>query len=970
MCLWLPGPPIRQFGRWRIRPVQCNNKVMMKPNQSSSRRGVFARIFLVSSVALNLAFVPWTDADVIDSSLKARLNFDAAPAADVVVDTSPAGGHPGTNSLATWVSGEAGRNGVMRFDPTSPSQITVSASPDFNSPVGSITFWVKSDVVNTDPNPYAMIFDRRGAGGDVLFQGPDGHVANQAQQASGGAANSQTTTISLTDSNWHHLAYVYDQAVSGSVALYVDGVLDASGPNNLAWAWAPDQQIELGKSHEGFWAAYNGFLDDFRIYNRKLTAAEVGNIAGLDPAPQIRVNAAGQPQSITTGEKDAPAFTVKAVVVNGDPAQLGYQWQRDSVDISGATNAAYSLTVAAADSGRKFRCRLTYPGATTVTTDEATLTVVTELSLTYTFAAQPVADVIVDSTTNSLKHDGLNIGAIWAASEDVRTGVMRFDGAAPSQITVAPASELDLKRGTIAFWMKSIPVTPPDPNAYTILFDRRAASGDVIYLAPSGNLANQVAGGINSQTTGANLTDGRWRHVAYLYDQNAGGSVSFYVDGVLDTTGVNSGSWSWVTNQQIELGKSHDGFWAGYNGFLDEFRIYNRVLTPAEIATLAGLGPQPKIVINRQPASLATGVNDTPTLGVTATVVNGISANLRYQWQKDGADIPAATNSAYSFTVAAADNGKKFICQLSYTGATNVTSAEATLTVLPEFVVHFAFDAAPQADVIVDGSPGANNGVNVGATWVASQDGRTGVMSFNGDPGDQITVAAATNLNSTRGTIAFWMKSSATTPLPNPYAMLVDRRAMPNDGVPVTGGDVLFQLPNGPISDQAEVGARVRANAFSSTVNPTDGAWHHVAFVYDQTARGYVGFYVDGVADGTRANNQSWYWVPEQTIELCKSHDPYWSGYTGFLDDFRIYNRVLSTSEISQLAGVVTPPVLSLSLAGSTATLSWSQTGFFLQENSDLGNPTGWTNVPNGGVSPVMVTVLQTGARFYRLRKP
>ncbi|HKS37468.1 MAG TPA: hypothetical protein VJW76_09785 [Verrucomicrobiae bacterium] len=144
---------------------------MMKPNQSS----IFSRIGIyVSAVALILAFVPRTGADVIDSSLKVRLNFDAAPVADVVLDTSPASGHPGTNSLATWAASEAGRNGVMRFDPTSPSQITVSASPDFNSSAGSITFWMKSDVVNTDPNPYAVIFDRRGLGGDLIFQGPDG----------------------------------------------------------------------------------------------------------------------------------------------------------------------------------------------------------------------------------------------------------------------------------------------------------------------------------------------------------------------------------------------------------------------------------------------------------------------------------------------------------------------------------------------------------------------------------------------------------------------------------------------------------------------------------------------------------------------------------------------------------------------------------------------------------------------------
>ena len=948
---------------------------MSEPNRFSFSTSLLARCFSsVGIVALNLILVPLVGADVLDSSLKVRLNFDAAPAGTVVADTSPAGGHPGTNNFATWVANEAGRQGVMSFDGNALNQITLAAAPELNSPAGTITFWMKSTNVTVNPNgAYAILFDRRAAGGDVIFQGPDGHVFNQATQASGGGANSQTTAANLTDGNWHLVAYVYNQGASGGVSFYVDGVLDTTANNALSWSWVPDQEIEIGASHDSFWSGYSGFLDDFRMYNRMLTASEVADVAGLGTTPRIIINAGGQPLDLTAGEKDTPAFRVKATVVNGDPAQLRYQWQKDGSDITGATNATYAFTVTMADNQRTFRCRLSYSGATNVTSAAATLTVVPEMVLIYSFGSAPVGNVITDNTTNAIKHDGTNAGATWVASQDGRTGVMSFDGNVPGQITVAPAPELSSVRGTISFWMESSNVTAT-PNPYAILFDRRETGGDVIFQGPDGHLANQAqaaGSGANSQTTVANPTDGKWHHVAYLYDQQPGGMVSFYVDGILDTSQVNSQAWSWTPQEQLEIGKSHETFWAGYTGFLDEFRIYNRVLTPAEIALLAGLGPQPQIIVPAagQPASLITGVNDTPTFTVTATVVNGDITKLRYQWQKEGIDIAGATNSTYSFTVAAADNGKKFRCQLSYPGATNLTTLEATLTVLPEFVVHFAFDAAPQADVIVDSSPGANhNGVNLGATWVASQDGRSGVMGFDANVPSQVTVAAAPDLNSMRGTIAFWMESSQTTPTPNPYAMLFDRRAMPADGVPVTGGDVLFQLPDGHISDQAEVANRSRANAFSSSANPTDGKWHHVAYLFDQTAKGSITFYVDGVLDGTHNNSQSWYWVPEETIELGKSHDGYWSAYAGFLDDFRIYNRALSASEIAQLAGVVVRPILALSAAGRQLTLSWSQTGFVLQENVNLANSTGWTNLANGAVSPVVITLPATGAKFYRLK--
>jgi hypothetical protein len=775
----------------------------------------------------------------------------------------------------------------------------------------------------------------------------------------------------LTDNTWHHVAYVYDQANGGTVSLYVDGVLDSTGQNSGAWAWVADQQLEIGKSHASFWSAYTGFLDDFRIYDRKLTGPEVAAVAGLAATPQIVLTAGGQPQNIVAGDKDSPVFTVKASAVNAEASQISYQWMKDGVDIPGATSSTYSFQVSPADSGKKFSVRMTLPGATPVTSAEATLTVEPELSVIFNFAAEPVDEVIVDSSPSAVKHDGLNAGAMWMASEDGRSGVMHFDGEnAPGMITVAAAPELNLERGTIAFWMKSAAVTQT-PNAYAMIFDRRTSVGDVIYQDPSGALANQVAGGLNAQATTVNPTDNKWHHVAYTYDQNAGGAVSIYLDGVLNTTKSNGGEWSWPADQQIEIGDSHDSFWAGFTGFLDEFRIYNRVLTAGEIATLAGLGPQPQIVISGQPANLATGLNDRPTLGVTATVVNGTAANLRYQWQREGLNIADATNSTYSFTVTQADDAKKYRVVLSYTGAANVTSAESTVTVLPEFVLHFPFDAEPVGDVVTDVSPGGNNGANAGAMWMASEDGRSGVMHFDGEnaPG-MITVEAAPNLNSVRGTIAFWMKSPNVTQLPNPYAMIFDRRAMPADGAPVTGGDVIFQLPEGNIANQAEVAGRAKANVNTATKNTTDGQWHHFAYVYDQTARGFVSFYVDGVLDSTLANSTAWYWVPEQRIEIGDSHDAFWSAYTGFLDDFRIYNRVLGADEIANLAGVVTQPKLNLSLNGRDLTVSWSATGFVLQENSDVGNANGWANVTGGASSPVTISIPATGNKFYRLFKP
>lgn|GEM_PF-2224198 len=59
-------------------------------------------------------------------------------------------------------------------------------------------------------------------------------------------------------------------------------------------------------------------------------------------------------------------------------------------------------------------------------------------------------------------------------------------------------------------------------------------------------------------------------------------------------------------------------------------------------------------------------------------------------------------------------------------------------------------------------------------------------------------------------------------------------------------------------------------------------------------------------------------------------------------------------------------PVVSISQSGNQVTWAWSVPGFVLQENDNVANPKGWTDMSNGGISPVTVQAL-AGGKFYRL---
>ncbi|PAZ12511.1 hydrolase [Streptomyces sp. SA15] len=93
-------------------------------------------------------------------------------------------------------------------------------------------------------------------------------------------------------------------------------------------------------------------------------------------------------------------------------------------------------------------------------------------------------------------------------------------------------------------------------------------------------------------TAGSQLTPGEWRHVTVTLDGAAGTAV-LYVDGIeaARATGVTT-----KPSELYDAGKDHSGYigrslYAAdpyFGGEVDDFRIYNRALTPTEVLELSG----------------------------------------------------------------------------------------------------------------------------------------------------------------------------------------------------------------------------------------------------------------------------------------------------------------------------------------------------------------------------------------------
>jgi hypothetical protein len=134
----------------------------------------------------------------------------------------------------------------------------------------------------TSPADYMFLSPRRSSSAPTHFEISTGGTM---QRVSWGPYSSDGTTIPANE--WHHLAVTFN-ASTNTLTLYIDGVVPAGGQITPTTLITPSS---LGYTTQNWFGRcenpaqqrpYRGYLDDLRIYDRALSAAEIADIA----APQ------------------------------------------------------------------------------------------------------------------------------------------------------------------------------------------------------------------------------------------------------------------------------------------------------------------------------------------------------------------------------------------------------------------------------------------------------------------------------------------------------------------------------------------------------------------------------------------------------------------------------------------------------------------------------------------------------------
>ncbi|HEY5233490.1 MAG TPA: LamG-like jellyroll fold domain-containing protein [Verrucomicrobiae bacterium] len=218
------------------------------------------------------------------------LPFDKPDDNGAVHDESGAG-NDGHVFGAQWVSnGKYG--GAYQFHITNlTDRIVIPNSDTLNSDNITIAAWIKaadSDgfwnrIADKDfRNAYCLDL-----GGDYNGKGPRGKLQFETSQGSIGSDRP------LNDDQWHHVAACFD---GNAVHCYIDGVEKGHPVKNAGPLKKSTWDLCIGNSvvdyGTGEFLAYDGLIDEVRIYNRALSSAE---IKALFNATSADINVATPP---------------------------------------------------------------------------------------------------------------------------------------------------------------------------------------------------------------------------------------------------------------------------------------------------------------------------------------------------------------------------------------------------------------------------------------------------------------------------------------------------------------------------------------------------------------------------------------------------------------------------------------------------------------------------------------------------
>jgi hypothetical protein len=846
----------------------------------------------------------------------------------------------------------------------------------------TIEFWATYTLGNIVWTRTFAFGNQNGSGGAdtsldyTHFAGGNYQNLNFQTPAAGGYANNNAGLDGATNV---HVTVVVDPP--NNKMYYYNGTRLISSQNAATvppLSGLNDSLSLIGRSLFDIDPALAASIDEFRIYS------------GVLPASTVALDDASGPGSIlsTPGTIQALHFSAPA-----NPLSIN---QTSQQGLTGDFTAVNSLDLIA------------YGGATYTSLDTSVVTISTNglvkaigagttkvvasyggLNATNTLtvsappppSAQPLLHRYSFTSDASDSINGAD-GALMG-SAIISDGKLVLDGTSGSYLDL-PAGQINIATNTaVTFdaW-----VTLGNATTWAELFGFGNTN--------NGNGLNNIAcvpaaeaGGFRNWGITENFADGRtpaWSHawantsmhITVVLDPPTS-TISIYRDGVLQIAEYDAPApISSIATNYAFIGRSFFNADPYLPVSVDEFRIYNIPLTPAQVALVQQVGANStNIDLGTLNSLVVVATNYPAYASLVAPVILANYANLaNFNLLPT---VSAGGNAAYSgpqgLVVTSSDptivsvNAQNMLTT-HRPGTVTLTATFGGKTGNATVAVRNVSALTHRYNFNIDG----NTSDSVGGADATLQGGATvsgGQLQLTGGNADYLQLPTNMLQNYSAATVDTWANLG---PAQN-WARLWEF----TDVGPATINEFYFAPgwnPNPPNANNYAAGF-----PWGGNVNVGGALGSQLFHITCEYGNGWMAVYTNGVLEGSSSNlvaPASSAGLVSATIGHSPFNDP---GINGSIDEFRIYNGLLSPDEIvaSQLLGpnqtLSTTASLSVVQSSGSLLLNWplANAGFSVQTSTNLSSPnwTTLTNVPSVSSSNTWQTTVPVsgGAQFFRL---
>jgi hypothetical protein len=866
----------------------------------------------------------WSFSTTPEPNLVGYWSFDDGSGYNAYDETK--NGWNGTVAGASWVN-DSQRGMCLDFDGTDDY-----VSHDMNLPrdEGTISHWLKPDTIKR----MVAYYESGGTtsahngftGTDILeihtaLDDFSGNYWNTNYQDGTGQSVTKQGSAGVVG-EWMHVAMTWD--VDGYMRLYVDGIEVDTGVNMTTETFEGRNATNhyIGRTGYGIDGRnWDGRIDEVRVYNRQLTAAE---IALLAEATAKSPNPADEAEDVSV--ETLLSWTSGDHAVSHDV----YLAKTES-EISSATTTSDCYLG---------NTTLNYFYPEILEASQTYYWAVDEINDTdfwagsiWTFSTAAPDDLIgwwrFNETSGSIAYDTMLLndanvyGAAWTSSGKI-DGAIDCNGGTDYAYLDSDFKE-PKEAYTVSIWFNpDIDINSTDSRTDLMAFsggrDRpylcfnKAATGKLYWCDRTYDDDDDYLRAPDILCTTTSWTAGTWYHYAVTFD---GSSIKIYIDGVLETTYACPETCYTGQPSAVSIGRKLND--SAFDGQIDDLKVYGVALTAGQITELAQKG-----------ATHPKPYNDESDIAIDTDIVwtgSGNADSYNVYFSNVSSDVVSA-DTASDCCLGSRDvntckvdmiNGTTYYWRVDeVVGSDTYAGSLWSFTTVSDADLQNWYRFDEGADTTAYDSAGSDNAIVSGATWTTSGMFNA-CLDFNGTSDNVYTVDCTEPRNAY--TLMMWFKpdtniTSATGRQDIAAWSNGTDRPYLSFNKSATG---LIYYSTRVYDDDTE--AITLPSLTTTTSSWTADTWYHMAITYDgDNFKIYINGAYENSASATNTHTG-------QAHGLAIGAKLNGDAFDGKIDDVRLYTTALTTAEIAAQAqrGASDPQPYNGELdVAVTATLDWT----------------------------------------------